>query len=154
MSWSKVKYFFFDTPEEREAYEKEKEQVEMKKQQDPPEQQDTPLKKAQPKQNIVSIETAKQSSKVVLLEPRTYSEAQGIADHLKGRRAVVINLQRMSTDQAVRIVDFLSGTVYAIGGDIQKLGPKTFICTPETVDIVGAISELFGEEEETNIKRW
>ena len=40
--------------------------------------------------------------------------------HLKGRRAVVINLQRMSTDQAVRIVDFLSGTVYAIGGDIQK----------------------------------
>ncbi|MBC6973238.1 MULTISPECIES: cell division protein SepF [unclassified Bacillus (in: firmicutes)] len=154
MSWSKVKYFFFDTPEEREAYEKEKEQVEMKKQQDPPEQQDIPLTKAQPKQNIVSIETAKQSSKVVLLEPRTYSEAQGIADHLKGRRAVVINLQRMSTDQAVRIVDFLSGTVYAIGGDIQKLGPKTFICTPETVDIVGAISELFGEEEETNIKRW
>ncbi len=68
----------------------------------------------------MSIETAKQSSKVVLLEPRTYSEAQGIADHLKGRRAVVINLQRMSTDQAVRIVDFLSGTVYAIGGDIQK----------------------------------
>ncbi len=96
----------------------------------------------------MSIETAKQSSKVVLLEPRTYSEAQGIADHLKGRRAVVINLQRMSTDQAVRIVDFLSGTVYAIGGDIQKIGPKTFMCTPENVDIVGAISELFGEEED------
>ncbi|MDM5189604.1 cell division protein SepF [Bacillus sp. DX4.1] len=151
MSWSKVKYFFFDTPEEREAYEKEQE--EMKKQQDP-QQQDIPLAKVQPKQNIVSIETAKQSSKVVLLEPRTYSEAQGIADHLKGRRAVVINLQRMSTDQALRIIDFLSGTVYAIGGDIQKLGPKTFICTPETVDIVGAISELFGEEEDTNIKRW
>ena len=87
----------------------------MKKQQDPPEQQDVTFPKAQPKQNVVSIETAKQSSKVVLLEPRTYSEAQGIADHLKGRRAVVINLQRMSTDQAVRIVDFLSGTVYAIG---------------------------------------
>ena len=153
MSWSKVKYFFFDTPEEREAhYAYEKEQNEMKKQQDP--EQDIPLAKVQAKQNVVSIETAKQPSKVVLLEPRTYSEAQGIADHLKGRRAVVINLQRMSTDQAVRIVDFLSGTVYAISGDIQKLGPKTFICTPDTVDIVGAISELFGEEEETNIKRW
>lgn len=61
MSWSKVKYFF-DTPEEREAYEKEQE--EMKKQQDP-QQQDIPLAKVQPKQNIVSIETAKQSSKVV-----------------------------------------------------------------------------------------
>ncbi|MHA4041243.1 cell division protein SepF [Bacillus cereus] len=156
MSWSKVKYFFFDTPEEKEAaqYGYEKEQTDMKKQQDPPEQQDVTFPKVQPKQNVVSIETAKQSSKVVLLEPRTYSEAQGIADHLKGRRAVVINLQRMSTDQAVRIVDFLSGTVYAIGGDIQKIGPKTFMCTPENVDIVGAISELFGEEEETNIKRW
>ncbi|WP_242222070.1 cell division protein SepF [Bacillus cereus group sp. BfR-BA-01380] len=153
MSWSKVKYFFFDTPEEREAhYAYEKEQNEMKKQQDP--EQDIPLAKIQTKQNVVSIETAKQPSKVVLLEPRTYSEAQGIADHLKGRRAVVINLQRMSTDQALRIVDFLSGTVYAIGGDIQKLSPKTFICTPDNVDIVGAISELFGEEEETNIKRW
>ncbi|PEA55300.1 cell division protein SepF [Bacillus pseudomycoides] len=153
MSWSKVKYFFFDTPEEREAqYAYEKEQNQMKKQQEP--EQDIPLAKVQPKQNVVSIETAKQPSKVVLLEPRTYSEAQGIADHLKGRRAVVINLQRMSTDQALRIVDFLSGTVYAISGDIQKLGPKTFICTPDNVDIVGAISELFGEEEETNIKRW
>ncbi|MEH6890015.1 cell division protein SepF [Bacillus sp. JJ864] len=153
MSWSKVKYFFFDTPEEREAqYAYEKEQNVMKKQQEP--EQDIPLAKVQPKQNVVSIETAKQPSKVVLLEPRTYSEAQGIADHLKGRRAVVINLQRMSTDQALRIVDFLSGTVYAIGGDIQKLGPKTFICTPDNVDIVGAISELFGEEEDTNIKRW
>ncbi|HDX9576569.1 TPA: cell division protein SepF [Bacillus pseudomycoides] len=153
MSWSKVKYFFFDTPEEREAhYAYEKEQDDMKKQQEP--EQDTPLAKVQPKQNVVSIESAKQPSKVVLLEPRTYSEAQGISDHLKGRRAVVINLQRMSTDQALRIVDFLSGTVYAIGGDIQKLGPKTFICTPDNVDIVGAISELFGEEEETNIKRW
>ncbi|MGG2064758.1 MULTISPECIES: cell division protein SepF [unclassified Bacillus (in: firmicutes)] len=155
MSWSKVKYFFFDTPEEREAhYAYEKEQKEMKKQQEPEQEQDIPLTKVQPKQNVVSIETAKHPSKVVLLEPRTYSEAQGIADHLKGRRAVVINLQRMSTDQALRIVDFLSGTVYAIGGDIQKLGPKTFICTPDNVDIVGAISELFGEEEDTNIKRW
>lgn len=118
----KSKILLFDTPEEKEAaqYSYEKEQTDMKKQQDPPEQQDVTFPKAQPKQNVVSIETAKQSSKVVLLEPRTYSEAQGIADHLKGRRAVVINLQRMSTDQAVRIVDFLSGTVYAIGGDIQK----------------------------------
>lgn len=153
-SWSKVKYFFFETPEEKEAQQAyEKEQIEMNKQQNQ-DQQDIPVAKLETKQNVVSIETAKHPSKVVLLEPRTYSEAQGIADHLKGRRAVVINLQRMSSDQALRIVDFLSGTVYAISGDIQKLGPKTFICTPETVDIVGAISELFGEEEDTNIKRW
>jgi cell division inhibitor SepF len=151
MSWSKVKYFFFDTPEERQeqmAYEME---MEREQQMD----EEIPLTKLPQKQNVVSFEKAKNNgAKVVLLEPRTYSEAQGIADHLKNRRAVVINLQRMATDQALRIVDFLSGTVYAIGGDIQKLGIKTFICTPENVDIVGAISELLGEEENSNIKRW
>lgn len=148
MSWTKVKDFFFDTPEEQEArilYEGERE-----KSMD----EDIQLPKAPQKQNVVSIEKAKQGAKVVLLEPRTYAEAQAIADHLKGRRAVVMNLQRMSTDQALRIVDFMSGTVYAIGGDIQKLGVRTFLCTPDNVDIVGAISELLGESEETNNKRW
>ncbi|MFX3622630.1 MAG: cell division protein SepF [Ectobacillus sp.] len=150
MSWSKVKYFFFDTPEEREeqrAYELE---MEREKTMD----EEMPLQKIQPKQNVVSIDKAKGSAKVVLQEPRTYSEAQAIADHLKSRRSVVINLQRMSNDQALRIVDFLSGTVYAIGGDIQKLGVKTFLCTPENVDIVGAISELLGEDEDSITKRW
>ncbi|MCP8970231.1 cell division protein SepF [Ectobacillus ponti] len=141
MSWgSKVKDFFWDTPEEKAVallYEQEKEQERM--------DEEIPLAKAQPKQNVVSLEQVKKSAKVMLLEPRTYSEAQGIADHLKNRRAVVINLQRMQADQALRMVDFLSGTTYAIGGDIQKLGIKTFICTPENVDIVGAISELLGE---------
>ena len=50
---------------------------------------------------------------MVLSEPRVYAEAQEIADHLKNRRAVVVNLQRIQHDQAKRIVDFLSGTVYA-----------------------------------------
>ncbi len=150
MSWSnKVKYFFFDTPEERE------EQMKLEQEQQYQQyEEDIALPKMPQKQNVVSIEKAKNSAKVVLLEPRAYSEAQAIADNLKNRRAVVINLQRMSNDQALRIVDFLSGTVYAIGGDIQKLGVKTFICTPENVDIVGAISELFGEDEDNNAKRW
>ena len=148
MSWTKVKDFFFDTPEEQEArilYEGERERSM---------DEDIQLPKAPQKQNVVSIEKAKQGTKVVLLEPRTYAEAQAIADHLKSRRAVVMNLQRMSTDQALRIVDFMSGTVYAIGGDIQKLGVRTFLCTPENVDIQGSISELLGESEEINNKRW
>lgn len=96
-------------------------------------------------QNVVSLQSIQQTAKVVLCEPRTYEEAQDIADHLKNRRAVVINLQRMSTDQAKRIVDFLSGTVYAIGGDIQKLGINIFLCTPDNVDVSGSITEMFHE---------
>ena len=71
-----------------------------------------------------------------------YAEAQEIADHIKNRRAVVVNLQRIQHDQAKRIVDFLSGTVYAIGGDIQRIGSDIFLCTPENVDVSGTISEL------------
>lgn len=93
-------------------------------------------------QNVVSLQSVQQQAKVILVEPRVYDEAQDIADHLKSRRAVVMNLQRIPLDQAKRIVDFLSGTVYAIGGDIQKLGPNTFLCTPDNVDIAGSISEM------------
>ncbi|OJT69031.1 cell division protein SepF [Bacillus licheniformis] len=106
--------------------------------------------KAAGKQNVVSLQSVQKSSKVVLSEPRVYAEAQEIADHIKNRRAVVVNLQRIQHDQAKRIVDFLSGTVYALGGDIQRIGADIFLCTPENVDVSGTISELIEEEHQ----RW
>lgn len=80
-------------------------------------------------------------SKMMLLEPRAYSESQQIADYLKNRSAVVVNLKRVTPDQAKRIVDFLYGTIYAIGGDLQKLGGGIFLCTPNNVNVEGTISE-------------
>jgi cell division inhibitor SepF len=111
-----------------------------------------PTQKGQGKQNVVSLQSVQKSSKVVLFEPRAYAEAQEIADHLKSRRAVVVNLQRIPHDQAKRIVDFLSGTVYAIGGDIQQVGTKIFLCTPDNVDVTGSISIV--SDDESSIKRW
>jgi len=105
----------------------------------------------QAKQNVVSLQSVQKSTKVILCEPRAYSEAQEIADHLKSRRAVVVNLQRINRDQAKRIVDFLSGTVYAIGGDIQRVGMDIFLCTPENVDVSGSISDFVADEER---QRW
>ena len=80
-------------------------------------------------------------SKMMLLEPRAYSESQQIADYLKNRSAVVVNLKRVTPDQAKRIVDFLYGTIYAIGGNLQKLGGGIFLCTPNNVDVEGKISD-------------
>ncbi len=97
--------------------------------------------------NVVSIHSQK-NVRVILNEPRSYDEAQEIADHLRSRRSVVVNLQRVRTDQAVRIVDFLSGTVYALNGSISKLGGNIFLCTPDTVEIQGAISEMLTEEQD------
>ena len=89
------------------------------------------------------------SGKMILLEPRAYSESQQIADHLKKRNTVVVNMKRVTPDQAKRIVDFLSGTVYAIGGDLQKIGGGIFLCTPKNVNVEGTISE----EEEKGKKK-
>lgn len=97
------------------------------------------------KNNVVSLHSQK-NSRVVLTEPRNYDEAQEIADHLKSRRSVVVNLQRIRREQAIRIVDFLSGTVYALGGNISKLGPDIFLCTPDSVEVSGTITEMYTED--------
>ena len=80
-------------------------------------------------------------NKMILLEPRAYSESQQIADYLKNRSAVVVNLKRVTPDQAKRIIDFLSGTLYAIGEDLQKLGGGIFLCTPNNINVEGKISD-------------
>lgn len=81
------------------------------------------------------------SNKMILLEPRAYSESQQIADYLKSNSSVVVNLKRVTPDQAKRIVDFLSGTLYAIEGDLQKLGGGIFLCTPKSIAVEGSISD-------------
>ena len=81
------------------------------------------------------------SGKMILLEPRAFSESQQIADHLKRRNTVVVNMKRVTSEQAKRIIDFLSGTVYAIGGDLQKIGVGIFLCTPKNVNVEGSISD-------------
>ena len=81
------------------------------------------------------------NGKMILLEPRAFSESQQIADHLKKRNTVVVNMKRVTKEQAKRIIDFLSGTVYAIGGDLQKIGVGIFLCTPKNVNVEGTISD-------------
>lgn len=122
------------------------------------EEEVTPSETASPthqnKKNVVNLASVHQTStKVVLSEPRSYNEAQEIADNVVNRRAVVINLQRVDHQQAKRIVDFLSGTVYAVNGNIQKLGTETFLCTPDNVDVSGTISDTFEDDAQMD-KGW
>ncbi|AGK53001.1 MAG: cell division protein sepF [Bacillus sp. (in: firmicutes)] len=141
---SKIKTFFFLDDEydyEEEKYEED--EIDQRRTNKPPVS----------KQNVVSLQSIQKSSKLVLCEPRVYAEAQDISDHLKNRRSVVVNLQRIDHDQAKRIVDFLSGTVYAIGGDIQKIGMNIFLCTPDNVEVSGNISEFLQEHDIQN-SRW
>ena len=80
-------------------------------------------------------------NKMILLEPRAYSESQQIADHLKKRNSVVVNLKRVTSDQAKRIIDFLSGCIYAIGGTMQKVGVGIYLCAPNNIAVQGKITD-------------
>ncbi|UII57335.1 cell division protein SepF [Cytobacillus spongiae] len=143
---SKLKTFFFLDDEydynEEEIIEENHEPIQ-------------PQKQISKKQNVVSLQSVQKAtgSKVVLVEPRVYDEAQEIADHLKKNRAVIVNLQRIDKAQAKRIIDFLTGTVYAIGGDAQRIGTDIFLCTPDNVEVSGNITQLLSEHDLEN-SRW
>ena len=80
---------------------------------------------------------------VVLVKPERYENASEIADHLRDKRTVVLNLEKTQKDVARRLLDFLSGVAYAQEGKIKKVALQTYIVTPYNVDIMGdLIDEL------------
>ena len=91
---------------------------------------------------VVNIHATTQL-KVVLVKPERFENASEIADHLREKRTVVLNLESTNKDIARRLVDFLSGVAYAGEGKIKKVAANTYIITPYSVDIMGdLIDEL------------
>mgnify|MGYP004678691937 CR=1 FL=1 len=91
---------------------------------------------------VVSIHTVTQLS-VVLVKPERYEQAADIADHLKDKRTVVLNLEQTNREVARRLLDFLSGVAYANEGKTTKVANSTYIITPYNVEIQGdLIDEL------------
>ena len=88
---------------------------------------------------VVNIHATTQL-KVVLVKPERFENASEIADHLKEKRTVVMNLESTHKDIARRLVDFLSGVAYAGEGKIKKVAANTYIITPYSVDIQGDLS--------------
>ncbi|KRL24727.1 MULTISPECIES: cell division protein SepF [Lactobacillus] len=99
--------------------------------------------------NVVSIKSGLNSakSKIVLYEPRVYSDAKDVAQNLLNNKAVVINFSRMEDSSARRIVDFITGTVYALNGEIQRIGDKIFLATPPKFVTDGKISDLIDKKD-------
>ncbi len=115
------------------------------------EEQDSPFLDERPRLDRSSVERrgkvvnihATTQLKVVLVKPERFENASEIADHLKERRTVVVNLESTHKDIARRLIDFLSGVAYAGEGKIKKVAANTYIITPYSVDIQGdLIDEL------------
>ena len=122
---------FVETKEERKPRGKKREEDDMER-----DYADTSRDK------VVNINTTTQLQ-VVLVKPEKFQDASAIADHLRDKRTVELNLESANKDVARRMVDFLSGAAYAQEGKIKKVAVATYIITPYNVDIIGdLIDEL------------
>lgn len=101
--------------------------------------------------NVVSLPTSQKQIKVMVVEPFSFDDAQHIADYLKNRKPVVVNFENTEKDVAKRMIDFISGTTYALGGTIQKVGNNIFLCAPNNVDVAYSPHE---EEVDKTVLPW
>ncbi len=81
---------------------------------------------------------------VCVMKPTSIDEAREITDTLLANRTVVLNLEGIDVDVAQRIIDFASGSCYAISGNLQKISHYIFIITPASVDVSGDFQDIFG----------
>lgn len=88
-----------------------------------------------PLNKVVNIHT-NQQFKMVVVHPESFEDTQDICDHLKNKKPVVVNVEDIETEQARRIIDFLSGSIYALDGNIQKVSSNIFIVAPSNVNIM------------------
>lgn len=99
-------------------------------------EQDEPIIPAGKRGKVVNIHATTQM-KVVVIQLQSFEDAKDIADHLKSKKPVVINLEKLERDVSRRVVDFLSGAVYGVDGNIQKVANGIFLIAPYNVGIMG-----------------
>lgn len=80
-------------------------------------------------------------SKVVVIQFQNFDDAKDAADHLKNKKPVVANLEKLDNDTTRRVVDFLSGAVYGVSGRIQNVSNRIFLITPSNVEVTGNYQE-------------
>jgi len=102
------------------------------------------------KGQVLSLHAQRQV-RVVVAEPKVFEDVQGIADHLKNRRPVIVNLEQADAELARRVVDFISGATYGLNGNMQKVGNGIFLFVPSNVDIA---SELKNQARDRELFSW
>jgi cell division inhibitor SepF len=90
---------------------------------------------------------ASNKQEVVLFRPGTFNDTSKAADDLRNRKAVIVNMENVDKAMARRVVDFLSGCVYALDGQVKKIAQSTYLFCPHSMDIVGDLETLRAEAE-------
>lgn len=102
--------------------------------------------------NLIALKSDKVS--VVVVEPTNFEEAPIIADNLKDRRPVIINMENADPVLVRRMIDFIGGISYAIGGTMQKIGYKIILVVPPNVNIAGELKEAYSQQDQEEVFAW
>lgn len=99
--------------------------------------------------NTSSMNRITSQFKMVVIEPKSFDESPRLVDNLKAKKPVIINLEKLESDTARKIFDFLSGATYALNGNVQKIANNIFVFVPENVDVTSSVDQKtsvnFGE---------
>jgi len=99
--------------------------------------------------NNSSVNRITSQFKMVVIEPKSFDESPKLVDNLKAKKPVIINLEKLESDTARKIFDFLSGATYALNGNVQKIANNIFVFVPENVDVTSSVDQKtsanFGE---------
>lgn len=106
-----------------------------------------PKKETAYSSKAIPAASAREQVNMVIVKSTDYSNARSVADHILNRRGVLLNLENCNKEMAQRILDFLSGVVYAQGGDLQRIAHSTYAVTPKNVGLQGELAEEPKEEE-------
>ncbi len=97
--------------------------------------------------NMNSSASVTNKQEVVLFRPNNFNDTSKAADDLRSRKAVIVNMENVDKAMARRVVDFLSGCVYALDGDVKKIAQSAYLFCPHNMDIVGDLETLQAEVE-------
>ena len=96
---------------------------------------------------VLNMNTNANKQEVVLFRPGSFNDTSKAADDLRNRKAVIVNMENVDKAMARRVVDFLSGCVYALDGDVKKIAQSAYLFCPHNMDIVGDLETLQAEVE-------
>lgn len=99
----------------------------------------TPFAGLNRKNKVVEMPGVQQQVKVIISQPSTFEQSEEICEHLKDKKSIILNLEYVNKDVARRIVDFVSGSVVALDGNMQKISNSIFLVAPFNYEITNEV---------------
>lgn len=139
------------------AAEEKKAELEVPKTESAPASSAATFRKKQPKTSaskVVPMNGVMKQSEVCMIIPKEYNDTKEIAEILLSGKTVVLNMEAMNLDTAQRVIDFISGACFTMGGNMQKVSKKIIIATPSNVELSGDFTELLGDDDSSDLSSY